>query len=400
MAVRPSWNLGSAAFVSVLAFQACRSVPTDTQDAERTTTPVLAGGSRQYTQVVAGFVHTCAIASDGSAFCWGGNEYSQLGSDAAADACGGRPCSKTPVAVAGDLRFTSLAAGWVHNCGITPDRTAYCWGGGASGVTSKEGYLGDGSLRRSSVPVRVLADSAFVSLTIGDGHTCALTASGRAYCWGQNTFGQVGDGTNVDRATPIRVRTELRFNRLSAGAYHTCGITQSNETYCWGDNRWGQLGSGDVEYNAVSSSRNVPTPVSGDLKFTAIAAGWEHSCALAQSGTTYCWGRNEDAKQLGDDSGITHRGVPGPIAGSFEFTELAAGALSTCGRTATNEVYCWGGDYYGGLGNGEIVSAGVGHPVRTLGGPFSQVTIGQSHACAVATDRRLWCWGDQSVGQF
>ena len=398
--MRPIRSLKTLAYISAVVLQACASAPTDTETAKRTTTPVLAGGSRAYAQVAAGFVHTCAIASDGAAFCWGGNEYSQLGSDAAADACRGRPCSKTPVPVSGDLRFTSVAAGWVHNCGISVDKSTYCWGGGASGVMSKEGYLGDGTLRRSSVPVRVAADSLFVSTSIGDGHTCALTASGMAFCWGQNTWGQVGDGTNADRPTPVAVHTELRFRRLSAGAYHTCGITKSDETYCWGDDRWGQLGSGDVAYDAVSSSKNTPLLVAGDLKFTAIAAGWEHTCGLSTTGTTYCWGRNEDAKQLGDDSGITHRGVPGPITGSLQFTELAAGALSTCGRTATNDVYCWGGDYYGGLGNGEIVSGGVGHPVHTRGGPFAQVTIGQSHACAVATDHRLWCWGDQSVGQF
>lgn len=359
---------------------------------------MLAGGSQTYTRVAAGFVHTCALDLNGAALCWGSNEYSQLGVASVPLACGGRPCSRTPVAVSGDRRFTSLAAGWVHNCGISTDSRTYCWGGGATGGM---GYLGDGTVRRSATPLLVRADSAFTSVTIGDGHSCALTASGMAFCWGQNTQGQLGDGTRSDRAVPVSVRTRLRFRSLSAGAYHTCGITLDNEAYCWGDNRWGQGGTGgDLPYNSVASVATDPVRVAGEHQYSVIAAGWEHTCALASSGTAYCWGRNDDARQLGDDTGITHRGTPGAVVGGLRFTALTAGALATCGRTVSNDAYCWGANYYGGLGNGTTVSTGVGHPVRTLGGPFGQVTIGQAHACGIATDRRLWCWGDQSVAQY
>ena len=381
--------------------QACSVLPTDAPAAERSPTPIPAGGSRTYTQVAAGFVHTCALDVAGAAFCWGSNEYKQLGVESAPLACGGRPCSRTPIAVSGGKRFTALAAGWVHNCGISTDTRTYCWGGGA---VDSRGYLGDGTLSPNATPVLVRADSAFTSVTIGDGHSCALTAHGMAFCWGQNAQGQLGDGTRADRATPVPVATELRFRALSAGAYHSCGITHENHAYCWGDNRWGQLGGGDVAYNSVSGVATQPLHVIGGrgeaFEFTAIVAGWEHTCALSTSGESYCWGRNEDALQLGDDSDVTHRGTPGPVAGELRFTALAAGALATCGRTATDEVYCWGANYYGGLGNGATVSTGVGHPVHTLGGPYAQVTMGQAHACGIATDRRLWCWGDQSVAQF
>ena len=376
---------------------ACAKGPTEAGSVDRSIKPVLAGGQHTYAQVAAGFVHTCALTVDGNAFCWGSNEYGQLGASTSSDGCGGRPCSKSPIAVSGGLRFKSIAAGWVHNCGVGTDGATYCWGGGSVG---KQGYLGDGRLSLSATPVRVQADSAFVALALGDSHTCALTASGMAFCWGQNTWGELGDGSSLDRATPVAVATQQRFRSISAGAYHTCGITLAGEAYCWGDNRWGELGAGDVGYNATSAAAHTPTLVRGSLSFTAIAAGWEHTCAIATTGATYCWGRNEDARQLGDDSQITHRGVPGVIAGSLQFTSLFAGALATCGRTSSNEVHCWGGNYYGGLGNGEIDASGVGHPVRTLGGPYGQVGIGQAHACGVASDKRLWCWGDQSAGQF
>lgn len=384
------WYAGAAATV------ACQAVPTDASPEARALRPILAGGDRTYAAVAAGFVHTCALAIDGAAFCWGNDDYGQLGSATDSDLCGGRPCSRTPVAVSGGLRFSAIAAGWVQNCAIATDRHVYCWGGGAM---SAKGYLGDGALQQSRTPVQVRADSVFVVVTIGDGHSCALTASGMAFCWGQNPLGQIGDGTNQDRAIPVPVKTDLRFRELSAGAYHVCGVTMENDAVCWGDNRWGELGAGEVDYNAVAAAASTPVRVGG-IKVSSIAAGWEHTCAIGTNGTTYCWGRNEDARQLGDESLLTHRGVPGPIAGSQRFISLFAGALSTCGRTAGGETYCWGGDYYGALGNGEAITTGVGHPVRTLGGPFVRVGIGQAHACAIATDSRLWCWGDQSAGQF
>ncbi|MEX2178750.1 MAG: hypothetical protein WD801_08585 [Gemmatimonadaceae bacterium] len=392
-----SWRQDAVRVLCTLVLLGCSPLPTDVARDAPAMTPTLADSSRMYSQVVAGFVHSCALTDDGAAVCWGNNDYGQLGTDAAAESCGGRPCSSTPVSVSGGRSFTVLAAGWVHNCGIASGGAAYCWGGGAQ---SGRGYLGDGAVSRSETPVRVLADSAFVAVTIGDGHTCALTESGLAYCWGQNDRGQVGDGTDLDRSSPVLVSTSLRFLSLSAGAYHTCGVTTSNAAYCWGDHRWGQLGVGDVEYNSAAVNEAAPPAGGGGLLVAEIAAGWQHTCALTTTGAAYCWGRNDDARQLGDGSDATLRGTPARVVGGMTFVALTAGPLSTCGHTAADALYCWGGNYYGGLGNGETDASGVGHPVRAQGGPFADVGIGQGHACAIKADQRLWCWGDQSAGQF
>ena len=262
--MRPIRSLKTLAYISGVVLQACASAPTDTETAKRTTTPVLAGGSRAYAQVAAGFVHTCAIASDGAAFCWGGNEYSQLGSDAAADACGGRPCSKTPVPVSGDLRFTSVAAGWVHNCGISVDKSVYCWGGGA------DGELGDGSRAFRYVPVAVSGNHRFSAIAVGLHHSCGIATSGRLFCWGSNNSDQLGttaSETCTDAASPyqcssipILVSGGQLFEGVSAGGFHTCAIARGGGAFCWGQNDRGQIGNG-VTGGMVARPSPVPEPV-------------------------------------------------------------------------------------------------------------------------------------------
>lgn len=392
--MRGGLNLQGAIVRCVLLLTACATLPTDLHVEDAAKDQILAGGDRPYTQVTAGFVHTCGLDAAGAAYCWGSNEYDQLGAETSSDC--GRPCSKSPVPVSGGLRFRTIAAGWVANCGVTADGATYCWGGGSF---SMKGYLGDGTLRRSKTPIKVRADSAFAAVTLGDGHTCGLTASGIAYCWGRNDRGQLGDGSTIDRSTPVRVATDERFLMLSAGAYHVCGVTRAREIECWGDNRWGQLGSRDAKYDGGAKT-GTPARVAGSDSFAVVASGWEHTCALTTAGVAMCWGRNDNAHQLGDGSSVSNRGIPAAVAGDQRFSAMVAGPLATCARESSNDVYCWGGNYYGALGTGESSANGVDHPVHTGGAPFTAVALGQGHACGIGVDSRLRCWGDQSAGQY
>jgi len=380
-----------------LALASCAAPPVAPVDGEPDLQGRVLAGASDFKQLVAGFVHTCALSEEGAALCWGSNDYSQLGAATTAT-CGGRPCSIDPVPVAGGRRYETIAAGWVTTCGVTAEGAGWCWGGGPF---AGRGYLGDGQLSRSLAPVRIATDSAIASVTLGDGHACALTAGGTALCWGQNSLGQVGDGTTEDRPLPVAVAPRRTFRSLTAGAYHTCGVTTDGATLCWGDNRWGQLGVGPVPFG-MGQAREMPTPVQvpSGVRFTTVSAGWQHSCALDERGLAWCWGRNDDASQLGDDSRVTHRGVPAAVSGGVRFAVVNAGALTTCARTANNDGYCWGGNYHGVLTTGTTNARGIGHPVRVDGGPFMRLRVGQAHACAVGTDRRVWCWGDRSAGQY
>jgi len=174
-----------------------------------------------------------------------------------------------------------------------------------------------------------------------------VTTSGAAYCWGSNAFGQLGDGTTTQRLVPTPVAGGLTFTAVSAGWWHTCGITTSGAAYCWGNN--GFLGDG------TNTGRLVPTPVAGGLTFTTLSAGPGETCGVTTSGAAYCWGYNAFG-QLGDGT-TANRLIPTPVAGGLTFTAVSAGVEvetgHACGVTPGGAAYCWGASNgAGALGDG------------------------------------------------
>ena len=148
----------------------------------------------------------------------------------------------------------------------------------------------------------------FNAITAGLGrHTCGLTNSGAAYCWGENTWGGLGNGLQIDSNVPVAVSGGL-FEQLVAGGYigHTCARTVSDDAYCWGENERGQVGDG----SAVD--RLTPVAVAGDHSFTSIDAGFRHTCGLVATGNLYCWGSGA-VGQLGNNS-TSQSNVPVEVA--------------------------------------------------------------------------------------
>lgn len=239
-----------------------------------------------------GGIHACALTMTGGVKCWGVNESGQLGD-------GSTTMRLTPVDVVGlSAGVEQLAVGGEFSCAVLTVGGVKCWGANASG------QLGDGSKTNRVTPENVYGLSgaaqqptSVAQLTTGNAHACVLEFNGGVQCWGFNYGGQLGDGTKTDRTTAqVVLGLTSGVKQISTGGHHTCAVTASGGAKCWGNNNSGPLGDG------TTTDRTTPVDVLGLTSGVAqISAGAEHTCAVITGDTAKCWGRNNGG-QLGDGS--------------------------------------------------------------------------------------------------
>src|SRR5438477_4458038 len=291
------------------------------------------------------------------------------------------------------LTFAAVSAGNSHTCGVTISGAAYCWGRG--------GILGDGTSSDQTSPVPVAGGLRFrmISAYVGPyvDRTCGATGAGAAYCWG---------------ATPAPVSGDLTFRAVTAGqGSRACGLTTGGAVYCW------------------NSTMN-PTPLdAGGLTFAQLDGGVDYTCGVTSTGAAYCQGLN-DAGQLGDG---TYGGRPGfaAVVGGLTFATLSARGSTTCGVTSGRAAYCWGAvpGQLEGVTSPALVTGGLSFatistgfqicgvatggaaycwgggdgpsPVAVRGGvSFATVSAGGGHTCGVTPSGTAYCWGDNRYGQL
>ncbi|HZI29560.1 MAG TPA: Ig-like domain-containing protein [Gemmatimonadaceae bacterium] len=268
--------------------------------------PVAVATDAKFSQIGAGFDHTCALTSAGAAWCWGMNNVGQLG-------IGTRTRQLTPVAVNAPtgVTFDQLSPGGPENAGFTCARStngdAWCWGSNAQGALG----LGTRDFLLHGVPERVSGQLEFATIVTGKGvHVCAVATDGIVYCWGGNRNGALGDGTGTDSFSPLKV-SGVTLQQLTVGGYlegaHTCGLTSSGEAWCWGDNDVGAVGDGTI------GGRRLPVAVAGGHRFSMLSAGLRHTCGRRTDGVVYCWGSGRTG-QLGTNSTISSA-LPMRVAG-------------------------------------------------------------------------------------
>jgi alpha-tubulin suppressor-like RCC1 family protein len=274
-------------------------------------TPVRVQASGQsFTMASSGGRHSCALATDGHAWCWGANDAGQLGT-------GALTASLVPIAVTGGLTFTTLSAGNSHTCGIVSGGAMYCWG------SNTYGQVGDSTVTNRAAPTLVKGSHTFQTVSAGFVHTCATVRDGSAWCWGANGRGQFGNGTTAGATSPVPAASGLTLVSLSSSANYGCGLTVAAEIWCWGFNgtdTWGQLGYGG------HPGSSAPVKVSGGLAWSSVTTGVylysdestnegsaAQTCGVTTSGAAWCWGNNM-VGQLGNST-RTESYVPVRVAG-------------------------------------------------------------------------------------
>ena len=295
-------------------------------------TPIEIPSIRNVTQIsVGGNINTwdlaCAVTTDGRVYCWGDNNFGQLGF-----VTGSGPV--WPTAVPGVVGVSHLATGKNHACAILMDGTSICWG------NSELGQAGDNTTVEPPTFTRSIITAQ--NVTTGEGHTCFLLAEGTVKCMGIGYA--LGDGYNVQRTYPVATLGIEGATSLGAGIAHTCVVTSAGGTptvvKCWGANGGGALGNGTISTPSYS-----PVDVVGLSNAIQVTGGGFSSCALLRDASISCWGYN-DYGQLGDGT-TTVRTTPVPLQvpsvcgdGLVGPSEVCAGGLLS-GRTC--ESFGFGG---------------------------------------------------------
>lgn len=349
--------------------------------------------------MAAGNFHTCALDTNGAAYCWGYNGFGQLGNPTGTGTTTAWP---TPTAVVGGIAFASLTAGAYHTCGLTLAGAAHCWGGNFYGQLGNTINSGDNQTSNPS-PLPVEGGLTFTVLEAGNDHTCGLTPQGAMYCWGGNALGELAsttdNGQSLPHPTPTLVPGNLTFTALAAGSNHTCGVVTGGAVYCWGGNNRGELGNSD----GLGEALPHPTPVivSGLPALVKLVAGGYHNCGLTSAGAGWCWGDNW-VGHLGGGTTDPYSATPVAVTGGLLFTALGAGGGHTCGLVAGGTLYCWGGNLLGQLGNSTNLGTSNPNytPTAVAGLTLASVAINAAHTCALTPAGQAWCWGFNRYGQI
>ncbi|MCI0671918.1 MAG: hypothetical protein L0Y64_15820, partial [Myxococcaceae bacterium] len=361
-------------------------------------------------QVVAGYDFTCALLSDGTVWCWGENSSGQLG-------LGDDEPRFVPTRVPTLSGVKALATSQrgASACAILSNDTVSCWGDnfyGQLGVGVSGGY------RNTPQVVETLANVQ--SVAVGGFHACAIVRAGgdfKAWCWGENTFGQVGDGTwDEDRPSPVAVCSSgsgagclgpSNVWELALGDFHSCA-RMGNNVRCWGSNGAGQLG-------LLKDFFAHPNPVTVPLFTTPTApaspvvfAGANVSCAINSAGEAHCWGSNS-AGQLangafGGDTHIPGRLCAGPgtlsCAPLGSVAAIAIGEASACAQLVSGPPVCWGRDTRFQLGDGlPAADNRYASSAIAVAAPIVGLTLGSYHGCTWK-DAEVRCWGWSGLGQL
>jgi alpha-tubulin suppressor-like RCC1 family protein len=289
------------------------------------------------------------------------------------------------------LTVTLPAVSGEHTCALTgANGDVKCWG------RNVIGQLGAGDTSPHLTPASVTKMHDVTSLATGLLHSCAVAAGGAVYCWGSNRYAALGRGTKDELPHPEpELLASVRATRVQCGMNFTCAETSGRKVQCWGTNDMGQLGDGTTD------DTNLPQPVDSIEEVDSLTTGSRHACAvvddLLSDREVYCWGYN-DHGQLGQKTGAPIT-TPTRVPGLTGVRRVVTSDSHTCAILESGVVKCWGANDQGQLGIPPSADVETPTTVPGLAGAAQALALGAQHTCAQVGDQ-LYCWGSNARGQL
>ncbi|MBY0515329.1 MAG: hypothetical protein K2P81_00370 [Bacteriovoracaceae bacterium] len=322
--------------------------------------------------------NSCYLEYDGDLWCWGSNEFGQLG---LAD----RKAHSSPIknSLINDLIDFEMSQSTI--CGVNRANEIYCWG------SNGFGELGSGIFIASSFyPEKVTLSGSVQKLISGYGGFCAILTNGGVSCWGENRFQRFGlIDYIINTPTPFPGLANIVSGTIAQN--HTCFINSTGQTFCTGNNNLGQLGDGT--FNSTTS------PVQSLIvNAKSISAGVNHTCAIDQNDQSFCWGKN-NFLELGINSNLTasNYNYPNPVEVAADLENITVGESFTCGKSVAGQVTCWGQNAHTEMGNGSRSRNEIYYTIPDIS--FEQISTLGNTVCGITIDKQLYCWGANLVGE-
>lgn len=314
--------------------------------------------------------------------------------------CGTYVCSGKDAVACNDpgyAKVIDIAAGGLHTCALLSSGSVYCWG------SNGDGELGNGKMEDDQPNVvRVVNLEGAKAISAGELYTCAVLSGGKVRCWGANTYDQLGTDEPGDKLSPVEVAGLSGAETVLASNQNTCTIAAADKSLrCWGASGMGQLGNADADgadCTACQPYHPAPQLIPGLSAVKSVAAGDFHICAVLADSNLRCWGYNTYG-QLGAGQTLKYRtsAAASVLSGA---RAVAIDDSNTCALLETGGVRCWGRCLSGACGDADVENVGSPPSTDFLTGA-SAITLGEDHGCALlASDGKIACWGDNYYYQL
>jgi alpha-tubulin suppressor-like RCC1 family protein len=325
-------------------------------------------------KVDVGLAVSCLLAHNNSLWCWGRNDFGQVGD-------GTKEERKKPVKILDDVENVELAG---SHCAIKKSKELFCWG-----ENEFDGAVGNGSMKNEPFPVKISNSVETLRVDPESTNTCILSTKKELLCWRSNNYFQLMDGTQEKALVPKVLSVPFHVDDVFSGNANTICARSGLKFYCWGNGFYGQFANGlpqpkPGEIQQIAPNKPIVSVVGIDKGLCYLfdgggvsCAGWNKYgqlgtgnqepkenleellplppvktlapgsyflCALSTEGDVYCWGDNT-FHQTGVE-GVDIQTSPVKVPGVSKVISLGVGPHGSCALTEPGELICWGAPWY------------------------------------------------------